>query len=134
MKILNTLKTGSRVICTPKPEGSDEDTLVLIEGDLETAEVLLTMQGLGFSYEGNRHYTSKGEQKPFQSWRNGTANWVLTNSPAYFELFSLATALAKRLNLLDKQDRIAVFAAILYGEEHNIHTIVTEFDTEEEGN
>ena len=123
MKILNTLKTGSRIICSPAPEGSDEDTLVLVEGDLETAEALRIMEGLGFSYEGNRHYTSKGEKKPFQSWRNGKSNWVLTNSPEYFERFKLATTLAKRLNLLDKQDRIAVFTAILYGEEYNQYTI-----------
>lgn len=126
MKILRTLKTGSRVICTPIPEGADEDILILVEGDLDNLEVGKTMIGLGFAYEGNRHYASNGEVKPFQSWRRGKFNWVLTNDPKYFELFKVATTLAKRLNLLDKQDRIAVFAAILYGEEHCIHTIQME--------
>lgn len=126
MNILKILATGSRAICNPVPEGSDEDTLLLIEGELDSRDTEVTMQALGFTYEGNRHYASNGELKPFQSWRRRQANWVLTNSPKYFELFEVATTLAKRLNLLDKNDRIAVFAALLYGEEWNKHTIQME--------
>ena len=60
----------------------------------------------------------------FRSWKKGVAavnaagskapeiNLLLTCSPDYFENFCKATSLAKRLNLLKKEDRVALFQAV----------------------
>ena len=48
----------------------------------------------------------------FRSWKKERINLLLTCSPDYFENFCKATSLAKRLNLLKKEDRVSLFEAI----------------------
>jgi hypothetical protein len=45
-------------------------------------------------------------------------NIIATSDAAWHEKFKLASDTAKVLNLLDKQDRITLFQAILYGNRH----------------
>lgn len=53
----------------------------------------------------------------FRSWKDTGSpctNLILTCSEEYFSNFSKATALAQRLNLLSKEDRVAVFEAVVF--------------------
>ena len=42
-------------------------------------------------------------------------NLIVTRNDTFFNRFMAASSVAKRLNLLDKADRVAVFQAVLYG-------------------
>lgn len=104
-------RTGSREICSPAPIGTDEDWIVLVT-DLGAAISIL--DGAGFTTTTDQGY--QGMKSPFQSWKRGDLNILITDEATFFEEFNAATAVAKRLNLQDKSDRIALFRAVLYGE------------------
>ena len=114
--LANAEPVGSRVTCDPAPTDTDEDWLVLVrEVPVEK------LQEAGFSQEGTPEFYTGNDAGGFRSWRKGEINLITTQSDEFFRLFLTATYLAKRFNLLRKQDRIALFQAILYGVEvHNL--------------
>lgn len=94
--------TGSRVICDPPPDDTDYDVVVL-----KVAPIDLT----GWTCE-----SACGEYVPqFVSYRRGKVNLIVTDDAEFYDRFVAATRVAKRLNLLKKEDRIALFQAVLYG-------------------
>ena len=101
---------GSRVTCSPAPVDTDRDWLVLIKPG---AEKLLPENG--FSQDGSPQFYTGNDNGGFRSWRKGELNVITTPDNEFFQRFITATALAKRFNLLNKQDRIALFQAVLYG-------------------
>ena len=101
---------GSRVTCNPAPVDTDRDWLVLIKPG---AEKLLPENG--FSQDGSPQFYTGNDNGGFRSWRKGELNVITTPDNEFFQRFITATALAKRFNLLNKQDRIALFQAVLYG-------------------
>lgn len=114
IKILNKISidwqmTGSRFICNPPPMDTDEDYIVY--GNLNLIEEVLYQSGFKLTadpkYEGGRW---------FLTFRLNEFNLIVTDSDVFFERFVAATLLAKRHNLLDKSDRIALFQKILYGD------------------
>lgn len=109
---------GSRVTCNPAPTDTDQDYLVLVaEEDAETVVKQLEKAGceveLGDGYAADA--LNSGEENRFQSYRIGDVNLIVTIDSGFFDRFMAATSVAKRLNLLDKSDRIALFQAVLYG-------------------
>jgi len=100
--IIKKAMVGSRVTCDPVPEDSDIDILVLVRSIAE-------IQGT------EDHTGSMSGQSAFVSLREGDRNYIITADPVFFEKFMLATGVAKKLNLLKKEDRVALFQAILYG-------------------
>lgn len=114
--LVNAEPVGSRVTCDPAPTDTDEDWLVLVrEVPVEK------LQEAGFSQEGSPEFYTGNDAGGFRSWRKGEINLITTQSYEFFRLFLTATYLAKRFNLLRKQDRIALFQAVLYGVEvHNL--------------
>lgn len=109
--------TGSRYICTPEPEGTehDRDFIVRIEEtELSTIEELLAEDGW-------RNGGSAEEDEDFVSYKKVasdgiTDNLILTHTKSYYRKFLAMTTVAKRLNLLDKADRVALFRAGLHSE------------------
>jgi hypothetical protein len=146
------LPTGSRVICNPPPEGTDEDYIVLVfQDNLATLESNLNESGwiLGGSpgefnpssplntfhtvlKDGS--YSSTNLFRSYKAYENpgywiydnpeedgldtyvepsgNCVNVIVTCNEEYFDDFTRATFLCKRLNLLEKQDRITVFEAL----------------------
>jgi len=99
---------GSRVTCQPAPTDTDNDMLVLVEkSNWETFYSLL--QEEGFDDGGG-----SGEFV-FASFVKDEINVIATYDAMFFKKFMAATSIAKRLNLLHKNDRIALFQAVLYG-------------------
>lgn len=47
--------------------------------------------------------------------RRGNINVIVTPEMEFFDRFMAATELARRFNLMEKVDRIALFQAVLYG-------------------
>jgi hypothetical protein len=109
---------GSRVTCNPPPMDTDEDWLVFLQpGDFAQFEDVLIC-GKGFELGGSRIHAGGcliGDPGSFQSYTLGHINVIATASESFFDKFMEATAEAKRLNLLVKSDRIALFQKILYG-------------------
>lgn len=104
------IPVGSRVTCNPAPSDTDEDWLALVYSD--PAERL---REAGFTQDGSPEFYTGNDNGGFRSWRRGDLNIVTTADREFFERFVTATDLAKRFNLLDKGDRIALFQAVLYG-------------------
>lgn len=100
--------TGSRYICDPAPTGTDEDYAVL--GGAYTEQKLI---GMGFTCSTDpKEYVDLEE---FTAWRLGEFNIIFTGDPVFYDKFVVATMEARKLNLLDKSDRVALFQEVLYG-------------------
>lgn len=105
------MPTGSRVICNPPPTDTDEDWVVLVL-DLEAFRVMAEADG----WELTTDLDYQGDQPGhFNTYRKGHYNLVVTESAEEYRRWRLATAVAQRLNLMAKEDRIMLFQAILYG-------------------
>lgn len=106
----NIAAVGSRITCNPPPQNTDEDWLALCFEDPKPA-----LEAAGFVQDGNPEFYTGNDDGGFRSWRLGDVNVITTESPEFYEKFLAATHLAKRFNLLQKNDRIALFQAVLYG-------------------
>ena len=97
---------GSRVTCVPAPTDTDEDVLILVNNVTQFASKCIRA---GFKEEGS--YAGAA----FVSLKLGEGNLIVTEEEEFYDKFMLATHVCKSLNVLDKQHRITVFQAILYG-------------------
>jgi hypothetical protein len=101
--------TGSNYICNPPVENTDIDFVVWAP-DLKEADNILRVSG--FDYRGFK--TQDSYPNMVWSYRKGPINVVLTVLKDFYDKFVAATEEAKRLNLLKKEDRIALFDKYLY--------------------
>lgn len=123
--VLRAMLVGSRVTCNPPVVGTDQDVLVLVK------YIEATANALGSSPEAWREVDalhrdlrhngwmlggSGDHDDDFESWTKGDINLILTASVEFYNLFVCATALCKKLNIMDKEDRKAVFRSVLYKE------------------
>lgn len=107
--------TGSRAICDPPPTDTDQDWLVLTMASEADVRLVVNKLGeAGFHWEGSQHYQQVAASD-FMSWRKGDLNLIVTANLTFAERHRAATSVCKRLNLLAKDDRVAVFQAVLYG-------------------
>jgi hypothetical protein len=114
---------GSRVTCNPPPTDTDADYLVqIVQSDRETVgRVVNALSAAGFQWEGNEHYQDAAGD--FMSWRgDDNVNLIVTANSEFATRHRAATALCRRLNLMAKPDRIALFQAVLYANEWNGET------------
>jgi hypothetical protein len=100
--------TGSRYICNPPIMDTDDDYLIYAGHDPETIKRILNA---GFITDSDLNYQSSF----FTSFRRDKINLIVTHDLSFYANHIRATQLCKKLNLLKKSDRIAVFQAILYG-------------------
>ena len=109
---------GSRVTCNPAPLDTDQDVLIYID-EANADDFVFRMKNAGFNVELGEGYAedalNSGEDDRFQSYRLGDVNFIVTVDERFYVRFSAATAMAKRANLLEKAERIALFQAVLYG-------------------
>lgn len=96
---------GSRATCNPPPMDTDEDILILVN-DIEDFEDWALENFVAEGY--------CGEDKSFSSLRLGSLNLIVTDQKSFFDKFMVATTVTKRLNLMNKEDRRALFQAVLY--------------------
>lgn len=104
------LATGSRVICNPPPLDTDEDWLLLLDGPAFDESVVLLLE---MDFSTSELYLGQ-EDNRFRAFKKGSLNILLTKDSKFFAAFSAATFVAKKLNLLKKNDRIMLFQAVLY--------------------
>jgi len=114
---------GSRVTCVPAPTDTDRDWIVLIKDGAwdEFCTVLFESSWeQGGSSIPNEVNTLDPDER-FNSFTFGEDNIIATISTEFYRKFVAATSVAKRLNLLNKDDRIALFQAVLYGNTHQVN-------------
>lgn len=97
--------TGSRYICNPPVLDTDKDTVILIDG-YEDWQSLLEDEG----WEPCGDYNNNGN---FVAYRKGEENYIITEDKEYYMRYVYATRAAKAVNLLNKEDRIKLFEAVL---------------------
>lgn len=102
--------TGSRYICNPAPTDTDEDFICWV-----TPAAYDALVGFGFKQCGSPEFYTGNDNGGFRSWRRGAVNLITTESVEFYTRFTGATEIAKRLNILEKADRIALFQVTLYG-------------------
>lgn len=106
---------GSRVTCNPPPTNTDKDYICLVS---DVLSFVLAKSDEGFEVGGSIVYDyleKHGNEFGFVSMVFDDVNLIITGNEDFYKKFLIATKCAKRLNLLDKSDRIALFQAILYG-------------------
>ena len=114
---LEVAPVGSRVTCTPAPMDTDEDFLVLLP-ERGASTVLGLLIDDGYVIDGSA-ITDGVNRRPleeiFQSYSRRHVNLIVTRNRTFFQRFMAATDIAKRFNIMQKTDRIALFQAVLYG-------------------
>jgi hypothetical protein len=108
--------TGSKYICNPPVEDTDEDWIVLVD-NLNTTYEHLDREGfvIGGSFWVDGKDGGNTNNNYWWSFKKDNLNLIVTDCETFFNDFVLATYVSKKLNLLSKPDRITVFQAILYG-------------------
>lgn len=123
--VVKYLFTGSRIICNPPPTDTDEDILVLVNSVQDMCQFLgeENFQLSGSCVKDKVKYNHNG----FVSMKKEEVNFIITESEEFYKRFECATVIAKRFNLLNKDDRIELFQNILYnnyGIDHEIDKII----------
>ncbi|WP_412063749.1 hypothetical protein [Rhizobium sp. SYY.PMSO] len=112
---------GSRVTCSPAPT----DTVLILAPRGNLAALFATCECADFEVDGSRVTNAESSLEAsdtFKSFKKGDLNFIVTADAAFFKKFMAATSVARRLNLLDKADRVALFQAVLYGNSCDIQT------------
>lgn len=106
---------GSRRTCSPPPTDTDDDYMLLVKSHSKFRVAAL---GAGFGVGGSAFLDASqplDSGMRFSSYVLGDVNLIVTSDPEFYRRFKAATSVAKRFNLLKKEDRIALFQAVLYG-------------------
>lgn len=98
--------TGSNYICTPPIENTDIDIMYLVYS-LEEANFELIQDG--WQVCGAEEYGLK----VWRAYRKDNYNVLITDDRNHYDRFEAATELAKKRNLLKKEDRINLFTIII---------------------
>lgn len=108
-------RVGSTVTCNPIPEDADLDWLVLVKRDsIEPFVNSLLDEGFSTDKASMIDLAEGFMTHGFISLKLDVVNIIATSCDGFYQRFLAATHVAKRLNLLNKQDRIALFQAVLY--------------------
>lgn len=112
---LEFFRTGSRETCNPAPTDTDVDFVVLIDPSRRLPEQYdETFEKAGFHGTSNDHADTYGSNGNFETYRCGEVNLIVVWDRLSYNNWRGATMTAKRLNLMNKADRIALFQGVLY--------------------
>ena len=107
-------QTGSSVICNPPVNDTDID-YVICSRDKDPTKLVEFVQSVGFKNSLADQAEYGLDEEGFYCLRRGSINLIVTGEYYFYEKFVVATKLAKKLNLLKKEQRIALFQYVLYG-------------------
>lgn len=108
---------GSRVTCNPAPDDTDRDFIVLVKDGLwdEFCNTLFTECWIQGGSSIPNEVNILAPECRFNSFTFGIDNIIATLSPEFYRKFVAATHVSKQLNLLNKNERVMLFQAVLYG-------------------
>ena len=109
-------RTGSSYICNPPVTDTDEDFFVqALLGQMDALGKELEDDGWSVTYDDPEYTIEKNREIPFITARKGKQNLIIFQDDEAFIAFDKATEVAKRLNLLKKEDRVMLFQAVCWG-------------------
>jgi hypothetical protein len=113
----NFVPVGSRITCSPAPIDTDADWLCIRHWHVDFALMDCSLSEAGWRLGGSDISDDNAltPDAKFWSYKKGDVNLIIAETELFFTRFLAATSVAKRLNLLNKADRIALFQAVLYG-------------------
>ena len=103
--------TGSAVICNPPVTNTDKDFIICA---INPGNLIEFLDHNGFKISHNEGYDFNPDSG-ITCLRRLNINLVVTGDYEFYLKFVNATILAKKLNLLEKSQRIALFQYVLYG-------------------
>lgn len=103
--------TGSAVICDPPVTTTDKDFIICA---INPGNLIEFLGHNGFKISHNEGYDFDPDSG-ITCLRRLDINLVVTGDYEFYLKFVNATILAKKLNLLEKSQRIALFQYVLYG-------------------
>jgi len=106
-------QTGSSVICNPPVLDTDEDYVIYTNKESQLRKWLLA-NGVTQSCEDKEEYDLESEA--MDCYRKDNINLIVVYNKTTHSKWVVATKLARKLNLLKKEQRITLFKYILYGE------------------
>lgn len=114
--------TGSRYTCFPPVENTDADFIVECLGNYETEHLIVNLKALGWydsrdgvSQEIRDAYADVSPNFVSLKHPNSVANLIVTGDAEFARRWRGATEVSKRLNLMDRDDRVVLFRAIRDG-------------------
>lgn len=110
---LGICQTGSSVICNPPVENTDIDFIICAISETKLHK-FLAVNGFELSNADEEEYDLESEG--FSCYRKDNINLIVTEDYDWYKKWVFSTAVAMKLNLLKKEDRITLFKAILYNE------------------
>ena len=105
-QVVRAFYGGSRVICNPPPTDTDCD-IVILATTLHDFE-----ESLGLEWDTPCQSDYDGDGDTFKTYRHGEYNLMVFDDPTEFGAVLGATALAKHLNIKEKEKRYALFEKI----------------------
>ena len=114
--VLKVVPCGSKFVCDPPVMTTDEDYLVFAVNKIHAE-----LEALGYASDSDNTQPSSRPTVEddvdwrFESWRRGSINLIVTTAEEFAKKHEAATRVCKKLNLLDKRDRIMIYQAVLYG-------------------
>ena len=107
--------TGSRFICASVYDDKDWDYLLQVKNiESEVSALVGYLHEEDFKFDHGEHY-QLGIGSTFLSFRKDQINFLVSSNADWCNKHRIATKLSKKLKLEKKEDRIAVFQALLYG-------------------
>lgn len=106
-------QTGSSVICHPPVLTTDIDFIIFTKTETELHKFLIKND---FKQSCSEEEEYDLETEGFTCYRKDNINLIVTISYNWYLGWVKATKLAKKLNLLKKEDRITLFKFVLYDE------------------
>lgn len=106
----NIYRTGSNFICDPPVNNTDIDFVLFSKAPSKLLDYLCS-KGFEANCRGDYPLEVDGF---FVSMKKDKLNLIITDKYDFYIRFVKATDLAKKLNLLEKQQRITLFQYILY--------------------
>ena len=106
VELISYHETGSSYTCDPPVTTTDEDYIILVD-DVEKTCNELSMKGFQHC---SRYPNLKHK---FVAMRYQKINFIITYDEVYYLRYVSATEMSKKMNLLEKEDRINLFHAIL---------------------
>lgn len=106
----NKCMVGSRFICSPPPQDTDEDWLCYVQNEKKEA-CLAALEAAGWKQDGGEAY-KLGEFVSLRQEGN-EVNLIITDDADFFVKFKAAAKICKMFNVMDKQKRIEVHNMVL---------------------
>lgn len=100
---------GSRITCDPPPMDTDLDYLLLLKFGKRKKVMDVLINTITITDQTD----SYGTLSDFFSVRHNEINFIVTHSLDFYDKFMAATSVAKKFNLMEKEDRIILFEAVI---------------------